>query len=457
MKMLKSLGPAYLEELRELIPEGLRSRELLNIGDGLSEQEVKSLLEKIAGENSTTKEFSSFLGAGAYNHYVPSVVDHLSGLAGFYTAYTPYQPEISQGTLQAIFEYQTLICQLTGMDVSNASLYDGASATAEAVLMARRVKKQAQGGRVFVSRAVHPEYRETLKTYLADTGSEIVELPFSIETGETELGLINELKEDEETVCLVMQSPNFFGVIEGIGSASEIIKKKGGLLITVVTEPLSMALIKPPGELGADIIVGEAQGLGNYMNFGGPYLGFMACKTPYLRQMPGRIIGEAKDANGNRRFCMTLATREQHIRREKATSNICTNQGLTALRAAIYMTTLGRKALMNLALLNYSKSKYLKKRLTSRFIKPVFIQHSFNEFTVKVNGDYPLTPILEKLLEKKIIAGLELKRFYPELEQFLLISTTEMNSRASIDNYADLMKSILNDAFYEKVQKKATE
>ncbi len=454
MKMLKGLGPKYLEELRELIPEGLRSREPLNIPDGLSEQEVKGLLSEIAQENSTTEEFSSFLGAGAYNHYIPSVVDHLSGLAGFYTAYTPYQPEISQGTLQAIFEYQTLICQLTGMDVSNASLYDGASATAEAILMARRVKKKAKGDTVFVSRALHPEYRETLRTYLADTGCEIVELPFSIERGETELGLIEELAKGEEAACLVMQSPNFFGVIEGIGTASEAIKKRNGLLIAVVTEPLSMALIKPPGELGADIIVGEGQGLGNYLNFGGPYLGFMACKNEFLRQMPGRIIGEAKDAKGNRRFCMTLATREQHIRREKATSNICTNQGLTALRAAIYMTTLGRKALKNLALLNYSKARYLKKRLATKFVKPVFVPHSFNEFTIKVKDDYPLGPILETLLEKKIIAGLELERFYPELKQHLLVSTTEMNTREEMDIYADTLKDILKDAFYDKMQKK---
>lgn len=449
MKILKSLGPQYLLKLRDLIPHGLRSREALNIPVGLSEQEVKDLLSAISKENSNTEEYSSFLGAGAYNHYIPSVVDHLSGLSGFYTAYTPYQPEISQGTLQAIFEYQTLICQLTGMDVSNASLYDGASATAEAVLMARRIKKKAGGGKVFISRAVHPEYRETLKTYLADTECEIVELPFSLETGETDLG---ELNKEDEAVCLVLQSPNFFGVIEAIGTASETIKNKKGLLIAVVTEPLSMALIKPPGDLGADIIVGEGQGLGNYLNFGGPYLGFMACKSKFLRQMPGRIIGETKDAKGNRRFCMTLVTREQHIRREKATSNICTNQGLTALRAAIYMSTLGRKAFMNLALLNYSKAKYLKKSITSRFIKPVFVQHSFNEFTVKINSDYPLRPILDTLLEKKIIAGLELNRYYPELDQYLLISTTEMNKREDIDTFTSSIKGILKEAFYEKVQ-----
>jgi glycine dehydrogenase subunit 1 len=450
MKMLKRLGPAYLEELRDLIPEELRLTKPLDIPDGLSEQEVRSLLKEVSEENSTVEEYSSFLGAGAYNHYVPSVVSHLSGLSGFYTAYTPYQPEISQGTLQAIFEYQTLICQLTGMDVSNASLYDGASAMAEAVLMALRIKKKGSK-KVFVSRAVHPEYRETLQTYLADSVCEIIELPFSIESGETEL---KDVESSDDAACLVIQSPNFFGVIEAIGAAKEIIKAKNGLMIAVVTEPLSMGLIKPPGELGADITVGEAQAFGNHLNFGGPYLGFLASASKYMRQMPGRIIGETKDTDGNRRFCMTLVTREQHIRRERATSNICTNQGLTALAAAIYMTSMGRKGIMNLALLNFSKTKYLKKRLTSRFVKPVFIQHSFNEFTIRVKSDYPLEPILDKLKENKIIGGLSLDRFYPELSQHLLVSVTEMNTRRELDAYADLLKDTLKDAFYEKVQKK---
>ena len=453
MKMLKRLGPAYLTELRDLIPEGLRLTEPLDIAQGTSEQELSALAKKVAGENTTVEEFSSFLGAGAYNHYVPSVVNHLSGLSGFYTAYTPYQPEISQGTLQAIFEYQTLICQLTGTDVSNASLYDGASATAEAVLMAGRIKNKGRK-KVLVSRAVHPEYRETLETYLAETDCELIELPFSIETGETNFEGVKDLCAGEDAACLVVQSPNFFGVIEAIGKAKEAIQAQNGLLIAVVTEPLSMALIKPPGELGADITVGEAQGLGNHLNFGGPYLGFLSCRAEYMRQMPGRIIGEAKDAQGNRRFCMTLATREQHIRRGRATSNICTNQGLTALRAAIYMVSLGRKGLMNLALLNFSKARYLKKRLTSRFVKTTFIPHSFNEFTVRLKNDYPLKPVLAKLIKNNIIGGLSLDRFYPELKQHLLISVTEMNTREEMDAYADLLKETLKDAFYKKMQKK---
>ncbi len=453
MKMLKSLGPAYLESLRDLIPEGLRLTEPLDIAPGASELEVKKLLGNRAKENSTVEDFSSFLGAGAYNHYIPSAVNHLSGLSGFYTAYTPYQPEISQGTLQAIFEYQTLICQLTGSEISNASLYDGASAMAEAVLMAGRIKKK-DGKKVFVSRAVHPEYRETLTTYLAETDYEIIELPFSIETGETSLEGIKNLCAGEEAACLVMQSPNFFGVIEAIGAAKKAIEAQSGLLIAVVTEPLSMALIKPPGELGADITVGEAQAFGNHLNFGGPYLGFMASSAKYMRQMPGRIIGQTTDKEGNRRFCMTLATREQHIRRDKATSNICTNQGLAALRAAIYMTSLGRKGLMNLALLNFSKTRYLKKRLTSRFANPAFIPHSFNEFTIRIKKDYPLAPILDELIKNNIIGGLSLDRFYPELPQHLLVSVTELNTKEEMDAYAELLKGILKDAFYKKMQKK---
>ncbi|MEE8573971.1 MAG: aminomethyl-transferring glycine dehydrogenase subunit GcvPA [Thermodesulfobacteriota bacterium] len=443
LKMLRELGPDYLEKLRGLIPDDLRTSAPLDIADGLSEQELKGLLKDISEENTSVADFSSFLGAGAYNHYVPSIVGHLTGRSEFYTSYTPYQPELSQGTLQAVFEYQTLICQLTGMDVSNASLYDGASATAEAVLMARRIAKKKT---VYLSTALHPEYRETVKTYLAASAEDIIELPINEETGETDHTLLTEANSDE-TACLVIQSPNFFGVIEDTSAFSDIIHAKKGLSINVTIEPLSLGILQPPGETGADIAVGEAQGFGTPLSFGGPYLGFMGVKKEHLRQMPGRVIGETVDAGGNRCYCLTLATREQHIRREKATSNICTNEGLSALAAAIYLTSVGREGLRNLAVLNLSKAQYLIAEMEKiPFISRAFVSHTFNEisftFRKKFLGKKDFGEILTKLLEKKIIGGLELKRFYPELSSHLLVCVTEMNTKEDIDEFTKELREL---------------
>ena len=429
-RILKAVGAASLEDILGSLPAGLRVRGPLNLPKGLSEQELKSLLKGLGEKNTTVEECSSFLGAGAYNHYIPSVVPALVSRSEFYTSYTPYQPELSQGTLQAVFEYQTLVCQLTAMDVSNASLYDGASATAEAVLMARRITGKHG---VVLSSALHPEYRDTVKTYLKGSGDHISEVMHCTEEGRT---LPEALKNavNDTTACVVVQHPNFFGSLEDVGELAGVIHEKKGLLIVVTNETVSLGLLKPPGELGADIAVGDNQSFGNPVSYGGPYLGFMATKTEYIRQMPGRIVGQTVDKNGQTAYCLTFATREQHIRREKATSNICTNHGLCALAASVHMVSLGSKGLKNLAHLNLSKAEYLKARLAEAGVKPAFTSPTFNEFTVKVGKDPDA--VLKTLLKKRIMGGLSLKNFYPALSSHILVAATELNSKEEIDRFA---------------------
>ncbi|MBI3754991.1 MAG: aminomethyl-transferring glycine dehydrogenase subunit GcvPA, partial [Deltaproteobacteria bacterium] len=423
-EMLDAVGVASVEELFKPIPDNLRLKKPLNLPASLSEQELHQKLSALGKKNATVDEYISFLGAGAYHHYIPSVVNHLILRSEFYTAYTPYQPEISQGTLQAIFEYQTLICQLTGMEVANASMYDGASATAEAVLMARRITNRAK---VILNAALHPEYREVVKTYLSGNRDNIKEVFYCTETGRTLPDAIEKLL-DKDTSCVVIQSPNFFGSIEDIKTISEVVHKNNSILIVAITEPISLGLLKPPGELGADIVVGEGQAFGNGLNFGGPYLGFFATLEKYLRQMPGRLVGETVDKNGKRGYILTMATREQHIRREKATSNICTNEGLCALSATIYLTAIGKNGLMELARLNLSKAEYLKNGLANiKGIKPAFTAPTFNEFVIEVEKEPDA--VLKVLLKKGIIVGLPLKKFYSELSRHILLCATEMNSK----------------------------
>ncbi|HXI10223.1 MAG TPA: aminomethyl-transferring glycine dehydrogenase subunit GcvPA [Thermodesulfobacteriota bacterium] len=429
-RILKAVGATSLEDILGSLPAGLRVRGPLNLPKGLSEQELKSLLKGLGEKNTTVEECSSFLGAGAYNHYIPSVVPALVSRSEFYTSYTPYQPELSQGTLQAVFEYQTLVCQLTAMDVSNASLYDGASATAEAVLMARRITGKHG---VVLSSALHPEYRDTIKTYLKGSGDHISEVMHCTEEGRTlPEALANAV--NDTTACVVVQHPNFFGSLEDVGELAGVIHEKKGLLIVVTNETVSLGLLKPPGELGADIAVGDNQSFGNPVSYGGPYLGFMATKTEYIRQMPGRIVGQTVDKNGQTAYCLTFATREQHIRREKATSNICTNHGLCALAASVHMVSLGSKGLKNLAHLNLSKAEYLKARLAEAGVKPAFTSPTFNEFTVKVGKDPDA--VLKTLLKKRIMGGLSLKNFYPALSSHILVAATELNSKEEIDRFA---------------------
>ncbi|MBI5238164.1 MAG: aminomethyl-transferring glycine dehydrogenase subunit GcvPA [Deltaproteobacteria bacterium] len=431
-EILKSAGVESIEDLLAAVPEGLRAKEPLGLPAGLSEQALKRAVEALASKNSAVAGPASFLGAGAYSHYTPSLVASLAGRSEFYTSYTPYQPEISQGTLQAIFEYQTLVCQLTGMDVSNASLYDGGTACAEAALMAMRITGRKK---VILSAALHPEYRETVKTYLKFRGAEAAEALYCTEEGRTLPGAVEAVC-NEDPACLIVQNPNFFGCIEDVEALSALMRGKGGLLVAAVSEPVSLGMLKPPGELGADIAVGENQSFGMALSLGGPYLGFMATKEKYVRQMPGRLVGQTIDNKGRRAFCLTFAAREQHIRREKAASNICTNHGLSALTAAIHMTSLGRTGLKKLAGLNLSKAAYLMDRLTSvKAVGRAFTAPFFNEFTVRL-GSLDVEDALKRLLRKGIIAGLSLKRFYPELKRHLLVTATEVNTKEEIDRFA---------------------
>lgn len=432
--MLQAIGINFVEELFSVIPEELRLKKPLNLPPGLSEQELVAEMKKLSSRNSTVDDHISFIGAGAYNHYIPSVVNHILLRSEFYTSYTPYQPEISQGTLQAIFEYQTLICQLTGMDVANASMYEGASATAEAILMARRINNRKK---VVVSSALHPEYRDVVKTYLKSQPVIIEEIMHCNETGKT-LPEAVEKQIDEETSCLVVQQPNFFGCLEDLKSLGELARKKGALLVVVVSEPISLGLLKPPGEFGADIVAGEGQSLGNFLSFGGPYLGFFATREKYLRQMPGRLVGETTDKDGNRGFILTLSTREQHIRREKATSNICTNEGLCALAATVYMCMLGKKGLIQLARLNLSKAEYLKRELAKvKGVRVAFSSTTFNEFVIEV--DKNPDELLKTLSKKGVWGGISLKRFHPHLDKHILLCATEMNTKEGMDRFVDVL------------------
>ncbi len=428
MAMLEATGHRSVEELFSQIPRELRLRSPLNLPGPLSEAEILEYFRQAA--NQSSRDYVSFLGAGAYHHYRPVVIDALLSRGEFFTAYTPYQPEISQGTLQALFEFQTLIAQLTGMDLANASLYDGSTATTEAVLMALRANPRRQ---VLLARTLHPEYRQVLETYVRCQGVEVRELPYT-ETGQMDLGKL-ETALANETSAVVVQSPNFLGTLERTEEIAGIAHRRNALLIVAVSEPLSLAIVKPPAV--ADIVAGEGQSFGVPVSYGGPYVGFLAAKEKFLRQMPGRLVGQTQDIEGRRGFVLTLATREQHIRREKATSNICTNQSLCALAATIYLCLLGKKGLRALALQNLAKAHYAARRLQS--IPGVGIPFGgpfFNEFVVRTPGD--AEEHLEELREEKIVGGIPLARFYPELKNHLLICVTEMVRKEAIDRMAEV-------------------
>lgn len=428
-QMLPLLGMEKLEDLIRILPESVRLGRSLNLPKPLAEMElVESMRSLVEGKDGKETKIS-FLGAGAYDHFIPSIVDHILRRAEFYTAYTPYQPEVSQGTLQAIFEFQTLICQLTGMDLANASVYDGASAVAEAVLMAQRINGRKK---FLISQTLHPESQMVTKTYTHPLEFQIDEIPYSKE-GTTDLDGLQR-KIDKQTGAVVLQHPNFFGCLEDIGKAAEIAHQNGALLIVSVAEPLSLALLQPPGALGADIVVGEGQSFGNPLSFGGPYVGFFACREKFLRSLPGRLVGESIDQQGRRGFLLAVATREQHIRREKATSNICTNQALCALAVLAYLTAMGRKGLRELAEMNLSKCEYAKRRL-QEFGRLRFSAPTFNEFVFSFSQEGEVA--LHGLLQQGIVGGLALKRFYPELGKEILVCVTEKNSKEQIDRLAE--------------------
>ncbi len=434
--MLQTVGIAHLDDLFAHIPEENRRSAPLNLPEPLTEWELNTHTDSLADRNAAAPEYKVYLGAGSYDHFIPASVGHLLGRGEFSTAYTPYQPEISQGTLQAIYEYQTLVCRLLGMDVANASMYDGASALAEALLMALRITRRSK---VAVSRAIHPLYRKVVQTYLTPPGYEIIELPY-LENGRTDLSLI---KNRDDLAAVAVQSPNFFGCIEDLQSASDTVHKNPKtLLITSFSEPLAYGLLKNPGLLGADIACGEGQSFGIPRSFGGPGLGMFAVKKAYMRKMPGRLIGQTKDIDGQRGFVLTLAAREQHIRREKATSNICSNQGLCATNAVMYMASLGGTGIRELARLNHDKAHYLQSELAKAGFAAPFTSPFFNEFTVRFPADFEKT--YNRLISKKIVAGLPLASYYPELANHYLLCATETASREDLDYLVKEVRSCKN-------------
>ncbi len=425
--MLRATGHRSIAELFQQIPEHLRLRGKLNLPGPMSEAEILEFFRAAAADS--TREYVSFLGAGAYAHYRPVAIDSLVSRGEFLTAYTPYQAELAQGTLQAMFEFQTMIAQLTGMDVANASLYDGSTAATEAALMALRVTRRS---RLLLARTVHPEYRQVLATYVRHQGFELAEVPYT-PSGQVDREQL-ERALDDKTAAVLLQSPNFFGSVERVHELAPLVQARGALLVVVVTEPLSLAVVRPPAE--ADIVCGEAQSFGVPVAYGGPYVGFLAAREQYVRQMPGRLVGETRDTEGRRGFVLTLATREQHIRREKATSNICTNQSLCALMVTIYLSLLGKNGLRALAEQNLAKAHYAARQLagvpgaTLPFGAPFF-----NEFVVKAPA--ATRGLLAELREQKILGGVDLARFYPELEGHLLVCATELVSRAAIDRMTE--------------------
>ena len=435
-EMLERIGVASTDDLFCCIPEGVRLTGDLALPEAMPESALVRHIEGIAGENTYAK-YLSFLGGGAYDHFIPSVVDSLSSRGEFVTPYTPYQPEVSQGTLQAIFEYQTLICQLTGMDIANASLYDGATGAAEAVLMAHRLKNRPK---VLVAASLHPQYKSVIRTYIRNLGIRAEEVPYDA-TGAIDKAALARML-DGETAALVLQSPNYFGVCEDVKAAAGAAHGSQALLAVVVAEAMSLGLLEAPGRLGADIVTGEGQSFGIPLSFGGPYLGFMACMKDFVRQLPGRIAGQTTDVDGKRGFVLTLATREQHIRREKATSNICSNEAHCALRATIYLEAVGKQGLRDLAWQNVQKAAYAADRLTRiPGVKRRFSGPHFNEFVLEFPKAWD--GIDGALRAKGILAGLDLGADFPGLEKCALVCVTERHGKSDIDRLAAALEEVL--------------
>jgi glycine dehydrogenase subunit 1 len=437
--MLATIGVKSLEDLFKDVPAKHRFPQL-DLPPALTEMEVAAELQGLADANDSTRELVSFLGAGAYNHYIPSVVDHILRRGEFYTAYTPYQPEVSQGTLQAIFEYQSLMTSLTGMEVSNASHYDGATAVAEAVNMVYAIFR-GKRTRVVISPTVHPEYRATLRTYVQGMGLELAgddptsDLEASPEALESLV--------DDNTALVIVQYPDFFGRIYDYTSLIEFAHQKGAL-VCVAVNPIAMAMLKTPGEMGADIVVGEGQPLGIPLSYGGPYLGFFTTRKQYVHKMAGRLVGETVDSRGQRAYVLTLTAREQHIKRERATSNICTNQGLMALASAVYLSVLGQTGLRQVAELSYHKAHYAAQELSKiKGFGLCFMDPYFHEFSLCCPK--PVSELNEHLLEHGILGGYDLGQDYPALKDHMLIAVTEMNTKEEIDALVEVLKEAVND------------
>jgi glycine dehydrogenase subunit 1 len=430
-QMLKAIGANAIDDLFAIIPAEYRLARDLDVPRQMGESEIVAYFKAAAEKNAT--DYASFLGAGCYRHYRPVIIDSLVQRGEFLTSYTPYQPEITQGTLQAIFEFQTMIAELTGMDVANASMYDGSTGAAEAVLMAMRVTGRHKA---VVASTVHPEYREVLATYLQHRDLATAPISYVAETGRIDLNALANAV-NEETAAVLVQSPNFFGVVEDIPAIAEIAHKKGALLIVSIAEAVSLGVVRPPVE--ADIVSMEAQSFGVALSYGGPFCGVIAAKEQFLRQMPGRLAGQTVDSNGNRGFVLTLSTREQHIRREKATSNICTNQALVALMATIFLTVYGKEGIRELAEHNLAKAHYAAKTLSAQPGAKLLFAGAprFHEFVLQTQESPAQWS--QRLMDEKIVGGIDLGRWYPELKDATLWCVTEMMARETIDHAAKVL------------------
>ncbi|MCU9613851.1 aminomethyl-transferring glycine dehydrogenase subunit GcvPA [Caldibacillus lycopersici] len=429
-EMLDAIGVTSVEELFSDIPESVRFNGRLQIKEAKSETALLKELTNLAKKNADVKSYTSFLGAGVYDHYIPSIVDAVLSRSEFYTAYTPYQPEISQGELQAIFEFQSMICELTGMDVANSSMYDGGTALAEAGLLAAAQTKRKK---VLISETVHPEYKQVVDTYGKGQGIEVIQIPHK--NGMTDITALTEMM-DDSIAAVIVQYPNFFGQIESLKELEPIIHEHKSLFI-VSSNPVALGILTPPGALGADIVTGDAQPFGIPQSFGGPHCGFFAVTNKLMRKIPGRLVGQTSDEDGKRGFVLTLQAREQHIRRDKATSNICSNQALNALAASVAMTALGKQGIKEMAIANIQKANYAKQLLKQKGFEIVFDGPSFNEFVVKTKQ--PMKEIANHLLEQGIIAGFDLQRVYPELNNHMLVCVTEIRTKEEIDQFVEEM------------------
>lgn len=440
-EMLEVIGVDSLDRLFDSIPKDVRLTRLLDLPQPWSEIEIRRWFGALAERNVSMLENASFLGAGAYAHYQPACVDPIIQRAEFLTAYTPYQPEVSQGTLQSIFEYQTHQCLLTGLDVANASMYDGSTAFVEGVLLADRVAKKRN--KVVVAKSIHPQYIETLRTYVQNLGIEIVEVGWN-DDGRIDVEALRAAV-DDDTFAVAIQSPNFFGVIEDYEAVAPVAREKGALNIAVITEAISLGILTPPGDHGFDIAVGEGQSWGIPPSFGGPYVGFMVVADELKRHMPGRLAGATVDQDGRPGFVLTLATREQHIRRGKATSNICTNQALIALAANIYLTLMGRHGLREVAAQNLQKAAYLRKRIADvKGVELPLTGPTFNEFLVRTSR--PARELLGHLRERKILGGVPVDTYFADRPNDFLIAATELNTKEQMDHYASALSEILGGA-----------
>lgn len=434
--MLARIGAAGIDALFSDIPEAKRLDHDLDLPARKTEMEVERSLSQLAAKNVAADSVPFFVGAGAYKHHVPATVDHLIQRSEFLTSYTPYQPEIAQGTLQAIFEFQTQVAELTAMDVANASMYDGSTATVEAVAMAHRITKRRKA---ILSGGLHPHYAEAVCTYAKMAGDEAVVLAPDVFAAEDLGACIG-----EDVSCVVVQSPDLFGNLRDLSDVAAICNAKGALLVAVITEAVSLGLVQPPGAMGADIVAGEGQSIGNRLNFGGPYVGLFAAKAKYLRQMPGRLCGETVDAAGRRAFVLTLSTREQHIRRDRATSNICTNSGLASLAFSIHLTLLGDAGLRRLARINHANAADLAKRLAALPGVEVLNKTFFNEFTIRIAGE--AARVIERMAESGVLGGVPVSRLLPDkgLDDLILAASTEVNTDADRAGFVDALKAALN-------------